>query len=131
MYKIFLALVLSVASIATLTGSPDIVVAQDAKNLVYEGTWVTTNRKLDGTMIAEVTDLGGNKWKGRFYGVWQGVKFDYKVEFSGPPDKLVGKARVDGADYDWKGEMGRESPGFFKGTFDGNRYLGSFNLKQM
>lgn len=128
MKNFLLALLLALPCVSAAP-LPQQVVAQDKKDLVYEGTWKTTNRKLDGTMIAEVTDLGGGKWKGRFYGVWQGVKFDYKVEFSGPPDKLTGKARIDGADYNWKGSMGTESPGFFKGTFDGSRYIGSFDLK--
>jgi hypothetical protein len=106
---------LAVASVAT------------AKDLVYEGTWVTTNRQLDGTMTCVVTDLGDNQWRGRFSGVYQGSPFAYTVTFSGPPDKLRGKAVIDGADYEWTGEMGQE----FKGRFTGNRYLGSFALKKV
>src|SRR5258707_645044 len=104
--------------------------AAGAKDLVYEGTWVTTNRALDGTMTCVVTDLGGNKWRGHFYGDWQGNEFSYRVNFSGPPEKLRGRATIDGADYEWTGEMGKGSPGWFKGKFTGDRYEGSFTLKQ-
>ena len=98
-----------------------------AGDRVYQGTWVTTNRKLDGTMTCVVTDLGDNKWRGHFHGVWYGQAFSYKVKFSGPPEKLRGRATVDGADYQWTGKMAK---GRFTGRFWGNRYLGSFNLKQ-
>lgn len=101
-----------------------------AKELVYQGTWVTTNRKLDGTMTCVVTDLGDNKWRGHFFGTWEGVRFSYEVNFSGPPEKLRGQAIIDGADYEWTGEMSNESPGWFKGKFWGNRYVGGFTLKQ-
>jgi hypothetical protein len=101
-----------------------------AAELVYEGTWLTTNRKLDGTMTCVVTDKGKDKWQGRFYGIWQGVKFDYKVDWSGPPEKMIGKAMIDGANYEWTGEMTPETPGTFKGKFTGDRYTGSFDLKQ-
>ena len=93
----------------------------------YEGTWVTTNRKLDGTITCVVTDLGNHRWSGHFYGVWQRREFSYKVEFSGPPDRLRGTATIDGADYEWAGEIHQDS---FKGTFGGTRYVGSFSLKR-
>src|SRR5690349_20668785 len=82
-----------------------------AKDLVYEGTWVTTNRKLDGPITCVVTDLGDNHWRGHFYGAWQGATFSYLVDFSGPPEKLRGRAVIDGANYEWIGTMGNESPG--------------------
>ncbi|HYT95213.1 MAG TPA: hypothetical protein VEL76_41230 [Gemmataceae bacterium] len=104
--------------------------AAGGDNLVYEGTWVTTNRKLDGPLICVVTDLGNNQWRGHFSGVWEGVEFSYTVTFRGPPDKLSGEARIDGADYQWTGTMSQESSGWFKGTFGGNRYLGSFALQR-
>jgi hypothetical protein len=104
--------------------------AAGAKDLVYEGTWATTNRKLDGTMTCVVTDLGDNRWHGHFSGVWSGQRFSYEVDFSGPADRLRGQAVIDGADYEWAGEMGQGSPGSFKGTFWGSRYTGHFNLKQ-
>jgi len=94
---------------------------------VYEGTWVTTNRRLDGTMTCVVTNLGGNQWHGHFYGVWQDVPFSYKVDFSGPPAKLRGTAVIDGARYEWTGEF---SQGVFRGSFGGDRYFGSFVLKR-
>src|SRR6478672_1181090 len=94
-----------------------------ADDALYEGAWNTTNRKLDGRMTCAVKDLGDNKWTGRFYGVWQGVPFDYTVPFSGPPDKLQGKATIDGADYIWSGSF-NEDDGRFKASFGGNRYSG-------
>jgi len=97
------------------------------EDAVYEGDWHTTNRKLDGTMACAVKDLGEGKWSGRFYGVWQGVPFDYTVTFSGPPDKLQGKATIDGADYLWSGNFNSDE-GRFKGNFGGNRYSGYFDL---
>jgi len=97
------------------------------KDRVYQGTWVTTNRKLDGTMTCVVTDLGDNRWRGHFYGVWYGQEFSYRVNFSGPPENLRGRAVIDGADYEWTGQMGKER---FSGKFWGNRYIGSFSLKQ-
>ena len=100
--------------------------AASAKDVVYEGTWVTTNRKLDGPITCVVTDLGDNKWRGHFYGVWQGVDYSYKVAFTGPPEKLRGSAVIDGADYEWTGAMGES----FRGTFRGSRYLGSFTMKR-
>ena len=101
-----------------------------AVDRVYEGQWHTTNRKLDGTMTCVVTDLGQENWQGRFYGVWQGVPFDYTVKFSGPPNQLHGAAVIDGADYSWTGELGRDSQGWFKGAFGGNRYTGHCDLKE-
>ncbi len=104
--------------------------AAGAKDRVYQGTWVTTNRKLDGTMTCVVTALGSNKWRGHFSGVWSGQAFSYKVVFHGPPDKLRGQAVIDGANYTWTGEM-REGPsGTFTGKFGGSRYTGHFTLKQ-
>src|SRR5436190_16626168 len=48
----------------------------------YQGPWVTTkNKKLDGIANCEVEQLAKDKWKGRFWGVWQHVPFDYTVEF--------------------------------------------------
>src|SRR5947209_16335100 len=99
-------------------------VAADAKEAVYEGTWVTTNRQLDGTLTCVVTDLGDNRWRGHFSGAWQGQEFSYEVDFRGPPDKLRGQAVIDGADYEWAGAMGKGSPGWFKGKFWGSRYKG-------
>ena len=104
--------------------------AAQASELVYQGTWLTTNRKLDGTMTATVTEVSSGQWKGTFAGVWEGRKFSYNVEFSGPPDNLTGKAVIDGASYTWTGKMSTTSPGTFTGVFDGSRYKGSFTLKQ-
>jgi len=113
--------VVAICSAATFC---EAVLAEDG---VYEGTWHTTNRKLYGTMTCAVKDLGDNKWSGRFYGQWQGVPFDYTVPFTGPPEKLQGKATIDGADYIWSGSFNNDD-GRFKGNFGGNRYSGYFDL---
>lgn len=104
--------------------------AAGAKGRVYQGTWVTTNRELNGTMTCVVTALGSNKWRGHFYGVWSGQRFSYQVLFRGPPDKLRGQAVIDGADYEWTGKLGKRSSGSFMGKFWGSRYTGYFTLKQ-
>ena len=101
-----------------------------AGEFVYEGTWNTTNRKLDGPLTCRVTELGNEQWQGRFYGVWQGVPFDYTVRFSGPPSSLRGTATIDGADYVWTGAFGQTAPGSFHGTFGGTRYEGYFTLQE-
>lgn len=98
-----------------------------AEEYVYEGDWVTTNRKLDGRMTAVVKYVDTDKWQSRFYGVWQGVDFDYTVDFVGPSDKITGKAVIDRASYEWKGEISEEA---FKATFDGSRYRGHFDMKR-
>jgi hypothetical protein len=94
---------------------------------VYVGDWVTTNRKLDGTMTAVITPTAGQEWQGRFYGIWQGVDFDYTVTFTGPADDLAGKATIDGASYDWRGWMTDDE---FRANFTGDRYEGFFNLRR-
>jgi hypothetical protein len=98
-----------------------------ADDLVNEGTWITINRPLDGTMTAVVTKVGDEKWRGHFYGFWQGREFSYKVEFSGPSAKLTGTAVIDGARYQWIGAFSQRR---FQGTFDGDRYRGWFDLKR-
>ena len=45
----------------------------------YSGTWLTTNRKLDGTMKCVLTSAGQDKWQGQFSGVWEGRSFSYKI----------------------------------------------------
>lgn len=105
--------------------------AEKAQTLTYRGPWKTTNRKLDGIMTAVVTSTGKERWKGRFYGTWMGVDFDYTVNFTGPPDNLRGTARIDGADYQWTGKMETTSPGSFTATFTGSRYTGSFDMKEV
>ena len=96
---------------------------------MYKGKWVTTaNRKLDGEMTCVITYAGKDKWHGHFYGIWQGVEFDYMEKFTGPALKLVGKATIDGAHYDWKGTVTQQR---FKATFTGDRYTGYFELKRV
>ena len=104
--------------------------AGSAADVTYEGTWNTTNRKLDGPMTCIVTDLGDERWKGRFFGIWQGVAFDYTVAFKGPASDLAGTAVIDGADYSWKGRIQKDSSATFQGTFGGSRYEGYFRLKE-
>jgi len=99
-----------------------------AREAVFEGGWRTTNRPLDGTMTCKVTRLDAEQWRGRFYGVWQGVPFDYTVTFSGPPSDLTGTATIDGAEYAWSGSL--ERSGRFWGKFGGTRYEGQFDLQK-
>jgi hypothetical protein len=101
-----------------------------ARDYVFEGTWRTTNRPLDGRMTCVVTDLGDQKWLGRFYGVWQGVAFDYNVPFSGPLSELRGTAVIDGSNYTWAARIDEGTPGTFHANFDGDRYRGSFELTE-
>lgn len=98
-----------------------------AGELIYEGTWNTTNRKLDGTMTCIITPVGKEEWKGRFYGTWQGVDFDYTVDFTGPPSALKGIATIDGAGYRWSARLEKKR---FRANFNGDRYEGSFDLKR-
>jgi len=119
------------ATICVLIALSVLPKAAGAVDRVFEGQWKTTNRKLDGTMRCIVTDLGNEKWQGRFVGTWQGVPFDYTVKFNGPPNHLHGAATIDGADYSWTGEMGSDSQGSFRATFTGNRYQGNFDLKEI
>lgn len=96
-----------------------------AEAFVYEGEWKTTNRKLDGKMTSVVTQVGPEKWQGRFYGIWQGVDFDYTESFTGPANELSGTAVIDGAYYKWRGWITQKK---FKANFSGDRYEGSFEL---
>jgi hypothetical protein len=100
------------------------------RDTTYEGTWVTTNRRLDGRMTCVVRGLGNERWSGHFYGTWRGVDFSYRVDFRGPPEKLNGTAQIDGADYAWTGAIKSGTPGTFDGSFDGTRYRGRFQLAQ-
>jgi len=101
-----------------------------ARDYVFEGMWRTTNRPLDGKMTCVVTDLGDQKWQGRFYGVWQGAAFDYNVDFSGPHSDLRGTAVIDHANYTWAARIDEGTPGTFRANFDGDRYRGSFELTE-
>lgn len=94
----------------------------------YEGTWQAHNRPIDGPMSCTATYVAKDRWQGRFYGVWQGVEFDYTVEFAGPIDGLKGEALIDGASYLWAGNIGARH---FDGNFTGSRYDGTFRLKRI
>ncbi len=115
-------LLLVLVPIAVSIARPTLAVEAE---VIYEGTWRTTNRKLDGAMTCVVTPLPQQKWRGHFYGVWQGVKFDYTETFEGPANALQGKATIDGAAYEWKGALNQKQ---FKANFSGDRYIGSFDL---
>lgn len=92
----------------------------------YVGTWIATNRPLEGKMRCVVTELD-NKWTGTFDGIWQGVPFKYNIDWVGMPDALKGKANIDLTDYEWTGEI---TDTYFKGTFCGTRYEGRFELRK-
>jgi hypothetical protein len=114
----------------------------------YEGSWVTTKtKKLDGTASCQVKQLAKDRWHGRFWGVWQQVPFDYTVEFAmanGEKDSPVtaggslvekpdtkrvrGTATIDGAYYDWVGNL---TPTAFDIQFTGSRYHGYLELKRV
>jgi hypothetical protein len=116
----------------------------------YTGPWVTTNRRLDGTMTCDVTQLARGQWQGRFWGTWQQVPFDYTVQFTagerqlepmanaraarpvaftGAADTAVnGTAMIEGASYEWTGVLSRDQ---FNVRFTGSRYEGHFELKRV
>ncbi len=96
-----------------------ICTAADGEDAVYTGPWKTTNRKLDGTMTCAIRMVEKEKWHGRFWGTWQGVDFDYAVDFFGPSDHLDGQATIDGVAYEWKGRMNDRQ---FRANFGGDRY---------
>lgn len=101
--------------------------ADDPSAKFFDGTWNTTKPiKLNGAMRASTTNRG-ERWKARFGGIWQGQPFEYVVPFKGKASTLTGKARIDGADYTWKGKIEND---VFSGTFTGTRYTGSFRLKR-
>ncbi len=102
-------------------------VAACGAEAVYAGPWKTTNRKLDGTVTCAIRRIDKENWHGRFWGTWQGIDFDYAVDFSGPPDHLHGQATIDGATYEWKGRINARQ---FRANFGGDRYSGSFDLKR-
>lgn len=97
-----------------------------AADYVFHGSWKADNRPIDGPMSCDFTTLGNNKYKAKFYGVWQGVPFEYNVTFSGPPDKLKGTATVDHVPYTWTGSADAEN---FSGSYTSHRYQGSFAMK--
>ncbi len=122
-------LIISLAcGLRLIAGAPSVEAAQVAKTYTYAGPWKTTNRKLDGKMTCVITPVWNQRWQGRFYGTWQGVDFDYSVNFQGPPDDLRGTATIDGALYDWRGRINGQR---FRANFTGSRYEGSFDLQRV
>lgn len=57
-------LLVTIVSLLSLVNVLSVTAVAD--DSIYEGVWHTTNRKLDGTMTCVVTDLGLEKWRGRF-----------------------------------------------------------------
>lgn len=112
-------------ALVLLTGS--MTLAQKPNVYIYEGPWKTKERRLDGIMTSVVEYKGKQKWKGRFYGTWQGVDFDYNVDFQGYAKELKGVAVIDGAHYQWTGRISEKE---FVVQFTGDRYNGSFDLKR-
>jgi hypothetical protein len=96
----------------------------------FRGPWRTVaNRRLDGIMECKIDRIGPQRYKGRFWGTWQGVDYDYTVQFSGRPEGLVGDPCViDGASYRWSGSI---INGQFNGSFTGSRYTGTFVLNEL
>jgi hypothetical protein len=114
----------------------------------YQGPWLTTNRKLNGTINCHLQKISSDKWLGHFWGVWEHVPLDYTVEFGrqDPTAKdggrlvsigdkpladgipVTGKATIDGAHYDWIGIL---TPEEFDIQFTGSRYEGHLELKQV
>lgn len=97
------------------------------EEFTYEGQWKTLNRKLDGIQTAVVRYVGDEKWEAKFYGTWQGVDYDYDIEFDGPVENVTGTATIDGARYQWKGIINSK---VFEGEFTGDRYNGWFKMKR-
>ena len=115
---------------------------------IYQGPWVTTkNKKLNGDANCEIKQTSKNRWQGRFWGVWQQVAFDYTVEFGVDTNEqkprilfarekagktaevpVMGTATIDGASYEWKGQLSIEE---FNIEFTGSRYEGSLQLKRV
>jgi hypothetical protein len=102
-----------------------------ARDYIYHGTWVTTNRPLNGTMTCVLTPTAKHQYKGRFYGVWMGEYFDYTVNFSGPINNLKGSVpperAISGGIYEWAGWVTKDQ---MRANFAGT-YYGSFDLKRM
>lgn len=140
-----LAIFLELASGASAEQSNDQLTA---KAVYYQGPWITTNRKLDGTINCEVKQLSPELWQGRFWGTWQHVPMDYTVQFGRDSTTaaknggrivkisetqftdavpVAGKATIDGAHYDWVGTL---SPEEFDIQFTGSRYQGHLELKR-
>jgi hypothetical protein len=144
-FLLALAIVLEFASRASAEQSNDQLAV---KAVYYQGPWVTTNRKLNGTINCEVKQLSPDAWQGRFWGVWQHVPMDYTVQFgrdsptaaknggrlvsitetqSADAMPVAGKATIDGAHYDWVGTF---SPEEFDIQFTSSRYQGHLELKR-
>lgn len=74
----------------------------------FEGPWITPSYR--GILKCDLTDLGKDKkgvqrWKGRFYGYWQGINYSYNVQWTGPANKMKGTATIDGRPYTWTGKI--------------------------
>lgn len=94
------------------------------QKFTFTGPWHTTSG-LAADMTCVVTWIDHGKWQGHFYGIWEGAPYEYTVNFTGTPQKLVGTARINGAKYQWEGNM---DMGAFTAQYGGNRYSGGFTL---
>jgi hypothetical protein len=95
----------------------------------FAGSWVDTGLPTDGPMSAGVEELGNDKWRARFTGIWEGRKFDYVVDFTGTRDNLGGQAKVNAAKYVWKGKITDEG---FNGGYSSNRgHFGTWKMKRV
>lgn len=122
------------ATVAVLFVSLAIGAGANAADATYSGPWHThRGKQLSGVMTVDVHADQVGQYRGRFHGVWQGVSFDYRVDFTGPLEDLRGSAMIDGASYNWRGVIVRGAPGngTFNASFDGSRYAGSFEMRRV
>lgn len=114
--------------ILILSDLPEVKAAEGDRR-AYSGGWVDTGLPTDGPMSAGVEDLGGDRWRARFTGIWEGAKFDYVVEFAGKPDALQGEAKVNAAKYVWAGKLNEDE---FVGSYRSNRgHDGTWRMKRV
>lgn len=111
-----------------------IVSSAIAEDYRFTGAWQTnrsrTKQALDGPITCDFKSLGNEKYSAKFYGIWQGVPYEYDVKFTGKPDtnprELTGTAMVDGVPYTWTGTADKAQ---FNGSFTSHNYVGSFSLR--
>jgi hypothetical protein len=136
--------IVQISTRVSLAVDQDVVVLDP----IYQGPWVTTNRKLNGILNCQLKQLVADRWQGHFWGTWEHVPLDYTVEFgrNNPTAKdggrlvsigdksladgipVAGKATIDGAHYDWIGML---TPTEFDIQFTGSRYEGHLEMKRV
>ena len=103
--------------------------AREVARHSFEGGWVDVGNPTRGPMAAGVQEYDDGTWRARFTGIFEGRKFDYVVQFTGPADRLVGEARINVAKYTWSGRITRET---FFGRYRSNRgHDGTFTLRRV